>query len=128
MFKGFLFFLLFTAFSCLGQQYNFNRVLSQGYSLKFKGYVIVSDTLITIKQDTTISKFKVNIISDINNSKSWKYINENNSDFKMRFSFNCIKNTLFKKNEECTFIMEVRDDFTGSLNTVIYPLISNREE
>lgn len=113
----------FTVFA-KAQSFDYKKIHLQGQSIKLKGRVLVTDTLVTIIANKTPSVFHVTKTVDAPGVKQFKVIGT--GDYNIRMTLNNPEpatNTNPK-----TFVLEMRDAFSGSYTTTIYYLIPINNE
>lgn len=110
-----LFFLTFnTIFS---QEFTYKKVFSSDVLIRIKGSVMVTDSLITIiTENAPTAPIKVVKKLDTGGFKQFRSGESEN----IRITLNNLLKS--NKKEPVTLLMELKDDFTGTISTVIYYL------
>jgi len=107
------------------QKFTYKRVITTtaigSDVLKIKGDINLTDSIITITTNGVDAPLRVNKTQDFTVSKTYILIQPENSDYETRFTFT---QSPFSKKEDASLIIETRDNFTNTLTTLIYPLIS----
>jgi hypothetical protein len=111
--------LLTLCINTYSQEFKYTKIHSQGYDLKIKGKITVSDTLVTIYTDNTPSNFKVIKKTDTGASKSFKVLGLA-EDAEMRIILNNVLKPT-KKNPK-VLLLETRDNFSNTYSSIIYYL------
>lgn len=104
---------LLLAFTGYGQNFAYNEVITQGQSIKMKGKVTVSDTLINIYTNNVPAGFNVNKILDVNQTQTFEVVNPGTA--KIRIT---VTNTATNK----TLLLETKDEFSGVSSSLVYLL------
>lgn len=119
--KAFLTFLLVTLFTnSQSQDYTYKKVFMNGMSVKLNGDILISDSVLVISMNGKSADYPVDIIMKKDNFVQYK-MRTGTSDTQIRFTFQ--PNLLNNKTEKYTLNMEIKDEFTNKLTTMIYFLI-----
>lgn len=112
--------LLFLSFSAIAQEFSYKRVFVNNQKLKMKGFVKVTDSTITIITNRVPATFKVSLKQKTNISKVLVHNEKSTNDFSIRFT---LAKTSVSKKETWTLLMETKDQYSGSIGSMVYPLI-----
>ena len=107
------------------QTYSFKKALYQEQTVKMKGKVIVSDSIITIYTNGTPAKFNVSITTDSPISRQYKALGIS-EDYEIKFILNTPKKPT--KFNIKSLLMETKDNFSGTLNYILYYLKEDSNE
>lgn len=118
--------LLICSQSAVSQKFNFKRAYyEEGNSVvKVKGFVVVSDTLITINTNGTKSALPVALIGDAPGFKEYKVSLPKNSSYEIKIT---LSESNLSKKETHALIYETRDNFSGIFTKLMYYLIPNSD-
>lgn len=107
--------IIFNTQFTFSQMYNYKKVYIDGQLMKIKGSVSISDTLIIINTNGTISNLNVKKEMDIQGSKTYKLIVQEKSDIEMRLRF-----SPSDKDDEQIFICDTKDNFNQKTSSITY--------
>ena len=115
--KSFLTLLLVILFTnSHSQEFTYKKVMSA----KLNGDISISDSILTISMNNKSGDYPVDIIMKKEDFVQYK-MRAGNSDTQIRFTFQ--PNPLNNKTEKYILNMEIKDEFTKRLTTIIYFLI-----
>lgn len=104
---------------CYSQTFEIKKVFTMDQLIKFKGSIIINDSLIVIKLGKQKTDFKIGKKSITGKFQRFKAIMPEGSDTEVRFTLNNDK--VFKK-MPWSLTMDTKDNFKGTVNTVVYYL------
>jgi len=122
--KGFISILLVFLFSVSytnSQEFTYKKCVMDGISVKLNGEVLISDTLLRIVTNGQRSDFPIEVILKKDDFIQMKLKSVNTTDTQIRFTFQ--PNLLDNKKEKYSLNIEIKDNFTNKLTTMIYFLI-----
>jgi hypothetical protein len=101
--------LLLFGITTYSQNFSYKKIVSNGFVLKTKGKIIISDTLInmTTKQDSSVFKVKKTLENRLIKQYRGKTVNSDNE----------IRITLNLKNNH--FLLEIKDNFSNTNSSVL---------
>ena len=112
----------FTKFS-FSQTYSFKKIYSDGQLVKIKGSVSISDTLIIINTNGTISNLSVKKEMDnMQGTSTYRLIVPEKSETEMRITF-----APSGKDEEQILNLEMKDTFNQKISNISYFLKKEEE-
>lgn len=103
------------------QEFTYKKCVMDGMSVKLNGEVLISDTLLRIVTNGQRSDFPIEVTLKKDDFIQMKLKSVNNTDTQIRFTFQ--PNLLDNKKERYSLNMEIKDNFTNKLTTMIYFLI-----
>tara|TARA_R110002126_G_scaffold39767_2_gene117633 strand:+ start:47025 stop:47405 length:381 start_codon:yes stop_codon:yes gene_type:complete len=118
--------LVFIATSLISQEFTYKKVSSSFGTVKMKGTLKITDTIIHMTGKGFNFSMKVKKTLDANGYKQFKSINPDgslNENTRWSLSYSDLKKT-----REWMFITEMKDDFSGSYQVTTYFLIPKEEE
>lgn len=96
--------------------YSFKKIYTDGQLLKIKGSVSISDSIIIINTNGTISNLNVKKEMDnLQGTKTYKLIVPEKSDMEMRLTF-----TPSDKEDEQILLCEFKDNFNQKNSSITY--------
>ena len=104
--------MCFLSICVYSQNYTFKTAVADGVTVRMKGTVSVSDSIIvlTIKGDSS----KLEVVKTSHNDLLSQYrVTNISGDYKIRIS-------LTKEGNKHSLIYEAKDEFTGVITTIIY--------
>jgi hypothetical protein len=114
----FLFALLFS--NSYSQEFTYKKVFMDGMSAKLNGDISISDSILKISMNGKAKDYPVDIILKKEDFVQYK-LKTGTSETQIRFTFQA--NQFNNKTEKYTLNMEIKDEFTNKLTTMIYFLI-----
>ena len=119
--KPFLTLLLVILFTnSHSQEFSYKKVMTDGMSTKLNGDISISDSVLIISMNSKSAEYPVDVIMKKEEFVQYK-MKAGNSDTQIRFTFQL--NPLNNKTEKYILNMEIKDEFTKRLTTIIYFLI-----
>jgi hypothetical protein len=113
----FLLLLIFTV-TAFSQEYTYNKVVSNGGSIKMQGTLKITDTLIHMTGKGFQFSVKVEKTLDQNGYKQFKQVKPDGSlNENVRYSISFAD---IGKKRQWTFITETMDDFSGTYQAMSY--------
>jgi hypothetical protein len=102
------------------QEFTYKKVMTDGMSAKLNGDISISDSVLIISMNSKSADYPVDIIMKKEDFVQYK-MRAGNSDTQIRFTLQL--NPLNNKTEKYILNMEIKDEFTKRLTTIIYFLI-----
>ncbi len=119
--------LLLTSTFIFSQEFTYKKVISTnnlGTNIVYmNGSVNIEDSFITITTEGVVSKMEVIKQQDYENSKVYRVIQPEGSDYEIRISFTI--NELVKK-DKYLLSYEMKDHFRNEISTLAYYLIPTK--
>ena len=107
--------ILFNTQFTFSQMFSFKKVSFDGQFLKIKGSISISDSIIIINTNGTISNLNVKMEMDIQGNKTYRLIVPEKSDMEMRLRF-----SPSDKDDEKILVCETKDNFNQKTSSIVY--------
>ncbi|RSC96020.1 hypothetical protein [Tenacibaculum singaporense] len=117
--KKLLFAFVLISTTCFSQEFTYKKVISQGHTLKMKGKISVSDSIISIYTNDMPAIFKVEKTLEANFVKQYKAL-QVSADTEIRITLSNPEKP--SKLNPRSLLMETKNSFSNDIVTLLYLL------